>query len=158
MATIPTARSTGSHGLRRESHHRADRPRAPARWERPALAAVLGVAALLYAWGMGHAAIHPYYGSAIRSMATSWRAFFFGGLDTIQQLQPGDLVFFRTKELPGGRIGHVGIYLGQDTADHPRFISSRKNAGGPTMGDKGGTSRLDGGGYYAQGLRAARRL
>lgn len=76
----------------------------------------------------------------------------------IQQLQPGDLVFFRTKELPGGRIGHIGIYLGQDTADHPRFISSRKNAGGPTMGDKGGTSRLDGDGYYAQGLRGARRL
>lgn len=73
----------------------------------------------------------------------------------IQQLQPGDLVFFSTRELPGGRIGHIGIYLGLDTADHPRFISSRKNAGGPTMGDKGGTSRLDGGGYYAQGLRAA---
>ncbi|NUR02518.1 MAG: hypothetical protein HOY79_40090 [Streptomyces sp.] len=76
----------------------------------------------------------------------------------IQQLQPGDLVFFRTRELPGGRIGHVGVYLGLDTDDHPRFISSRKNAGGPTMGDKGGTSRLDGDGYYAQGLRAARRL
>jgi hypothetical protein len=43
---------------------------------------VLGVAALLYAWSMGHAAIHPYYSAAIRSMATSWRAFFFGGLDT----------------------------------------------------------------------------
>ncbi|MGI5427373.1 ArnT family glycosyltransferase [Streptomyces sp. CA-179760] len=82
MATIPTARSTGFHGLRRESHRRTDRPGAPARWERPALAAVLGVAALLYAWGMGHAAIHPYYSAAIRSMATSWRAFFFGGLDT----------------------------------------------------------------------------
>jgi cell wall-associated NlpC family hydrolase len=76
----------------------------------------------------------------------------------IQQLQPGDLVFFRTRELPGGQIGHIGIYLGLDTADHARFISSRKNAGGPTMGDKGGTSRLDGDGYYAQGLRAARRL
>jgi len=76
----------------------------------------------------------------------------------IQQLQPGDLVYFTTRELPGGRIGHVGIYLGLDTADHPRFISSRKNAGGPTMGDKGGTSRLDGGGYYARGLRGARRL
>ncbi|MER7377357.1 NlpC/P60 family protein [Streptomyces lanatus] len=76
----------------------------------------------------------------------------------IQQLQPGDLVFFRTRELPGKRIGHIGIYLGLDTADHPRFISSRKNAGGPTMGDKGGTARLDGEGYYAQGLRGARRL
>lgn len=78
--------------------------------------------------------------------------------DIIQGLQPGDLVFFRTRELAGGRIGHIGIYLGLDTADHPRFISSRKNANGPTMGDKGGTSRLDGDGYYAQGLRGARRL
>jgi 4-amino-4-deoxy-L-arabinose transferase-like glycosyltransferase len=82
MAAIPTAQSTDSHDLLRESHRRADRPEGPARWERPALATVLGVAALLYAWGMGHAAIHPYYGAAIRSMATSWRAFFFGGLDT----------------------------------------------------------------------------
>ncbi|GHE05624.1 C40 family peptidase [Streptomyces alanosinicus] len=78
--------------------------------------------------------------------------------DVIQGLQPGDLVFFRTRELPGGRIGHIGIYLGLDTADHPRFISSRKEADGPTMGDKGGASRLDGDGYYAQGLRGARRL
>ncbi|QNP75837.1 C40 family peptidase [Streptomyces roseirectus] len=77
---------------------------------------------------------------------------------TLQQLQPGDLVFFSTQQLPGKRLGHIGIYLGLDTADHPRFISSRKNAGGPTMGDTGGTSRLDGTGYYAQALRAARRL
>ncbi|WP_259294521.1 hypothetical protein [Streptomyces canus] len=73
MAAIPTAQSTDSRDLLRESHRRADRPGGPARWERPALAAVLGVAALLYASGMGHAAIHPYYGAAIRSMATSWR-------------------------------------------------------------------------------------
>ncbi|GAQ55289.1 NlpC/P60 family protein [Streptomyces acidiscabies] len=76
----------------------------------------------------------------------------------VQQLQPGDLVFFRAQEQSGKRIDHIGIYLGLDTADHPRFISSRKNAGGPTMGDKGGTSQLDGGGYYAQALRAARRI
>ncbi|GGS32621.1 hypothetical protein GCM10010269_83440 [Streptomyces humidus] len=76
----------------------------------------------------------------------------------VQQLQPGDLVYFSTREQPGGRSGHIGIYLGLDTADHPRFLSSRKSADGPTMGDKGGTSRLDGDGYYAQGLRAARRL
>ncbi|MFD8301641.1 NlpC/P60 family protein [Streptomyces sp. NPDC059690] len=48
----------------------------------------------------------------------------------IQQLQPGDLVFFTTRELPGKRIGHIGICLGLDP---------------------------DGDGYYAQGLRGARR-
>ncbi|MGW0765473.1 ArnT family glycosyltransferase [Streptomyces sp. NPDC002676] len=81
MATLPTAQSTGSNERHRTSRRRGDRPEAPARWERPALAAVLVVATLLYGWGIGHAAIHPYYSAAIRSMATSWRAFFFGGLD-----------------------------------------------------------------------------
>ncbi|QNP71265.1 glycosyltransferase family 39 protein [Streptomyces roseirectus] len=77
MRTVPAApavRSTPSPSPRRDPHD-------PARWERPALAAVLGVAALLYAWGMGNAALHPYYGAAVRSMAASGRAFFFGGLD-----------------------------------------------------------------------------
>ncbi|MEV6118290.1 glycosyltransferase family 39 protein [Streptomyces sp. NPDC052109] len=82
MATIPTAPTAGPQGRRhRASNRRSGRPEAPARWERPALAAVLVAATLLYAWGIGHAAIHPYYSAAIRSMATSWRAFFFGGLD-----------------------------------------------------------------------------
>ncbi|CAM5722588.1 hypothetical protein SALBM311S_11649 [Streptomyces alboniger] len=42
---------------------------------------MLAVATVLYSWGIGHAALHPFYGAAIRSMAGSWRAFFFGGLD-----------------------------------------------------------------------------
>ncbi|MER6026172.1 glycosyltransferase family 39 protein [Streptomyces sp. NPDC001851] len=80
MATTPTAQPLGHPG-RRASHRHDGRPETPLRWERPALAAVLAVATLLYAWGMGHAAIHPYYSAAIRSMATSGRAFLFGGLD-----------------------------------------------------------------------------
>ncbi|MQY34558.1 hypothetical protein SRB17_25280 [Streptomyces sp. RB17] len=80
MATIPTDQTTGSPG-HRAARKRGSRPDVPASWERPALAAVLVVAALLYAWGIGHAAIHPYYSAAIRSMASSWRAFLFGGLD-----------------------------------------------------------------------------
>ncbi|MHC5907713.1 ArnT family glycosyltransferase, partial [Streptomyces sp. S6] len=79
MASTPDVQDTGPH---RAPRHPADRPQTRARWERPALAGVLGVAALLYGWGLGHAAIHPYYSAATRSMATSWRAFFFGGLDT----------------------------------------------------------------------------
>ncbi|WP_330342049.1 ArnT family glycosyltransferase [Streptomyces sp. NBC_00557] len=81
MTTMPTAQSTGPQGRHRTSRRRDGRPEALASWERPALAAVLVVAALLYGWGMGHAAIHPYYSAAIRSMASTWRAFFFGGLD-----------------------------------------------------------------------------
>lgn len=52
------------------------------RWELPGLAGVLLLAAVLYTWGIGHAPIHPYYSAAVRSMAESWRAFVFGGLDS----------------------------------------------------------------------------
>ena len=52
----------------------------------------------------------------------------------------------------------VGIYLGLDSAGHPRFISSRKVANGPTMGDRGGASLLTGDGLYASAFREAKRL
>ncbi|GAA3828232.1 glycosyltransferase family 39 protein [Streptomyces coacervatus] len=81
MTAIPAARPTGAHRGRRAASRFSGRPEDAPRWERPALAAVLAVAAVLYSWGIGHAAIHPFYGAAIRSMASSWRAFFFGGLD-----------------------------------------------------------------------------
>lgn len=42
---------------------------------------VLALAVVLYAWGIGHAAVHPYYSAAVRSMAADWNAFVFGGLD-----------------------------------------------------------------------------
>lgn len=52
------------------------------RWARPALWAVLAVAAALYAWGLteaGHA--NAYYSAAVKSGTQSWKAFFFGSLD-----------------------------------------------------------------------------
>ncbi len=39
------------------------------------------IAAVLYGWGMRHGALQPYYSAAVRSMAGSWRAFIFGGID-----------------------------------------------------------------------------
>ncbi|MEU0966962.1 glycosyltransferase family 39 protein [Streptomyces sp. NPDC005917] len=81
MTAIPAARPTAAHRGRRAANRRSGRPEDAPRWERPALAAVLAVATVLYSWGIGHAALHPFYGAAIRSMAGSWRAFFFGGLD-----------------------------------------------------------------------------
>ncbi|MFI6655234.1 ArnT family glycosyltransferase [Streptomyces sp. NPDC050523] len=81
MTAIPAARPTGAHRGRRTAGRRSDLPEDAPRWERPALAAVVVVATVLYSWGIGHAAVHPFYGAAIRSMAGSWRAFFFGGLD-----------------------------------------------------------------------------
>lgn len=77
---------------------------------------------------------------------------------SLGRLQPGDLVFFEIDKRTGARLDHTGIYLGLDTEGHPRFISSRSEANGPTFGDKGGDARLDGNGFYAKGLRSARRL
>ncbi|MFE7777221.1 C40 family peptidase [Streptomyces sp. NPDC057445] len=77
---------------------------------------------------------------------------------SIDVLQPGDLVFFKLDARTKDRIDHVGVYLGHDTEGHKIFISSREEVNGPTIGDKGGTSRLDGNGYYATTLRSAKRL
>jgi cell wall-associated NlpC family hydrolase len=74
-------------------------------------------------------------------------------------LQPGDLVFFHSDPgTPAARADHSGIYLGVDGAGHHRFVSSRSRANGPTFGDTGGAAILDGGGYWSQRLRNARRI
>ncbi|MFE9450293.1 ArnT family glycosyltransferase [Streptomyces sp. NPDC006739] len=82
MTAIPAVQPTGARRGRRAADRPSGRPEDAPRWERPALAAVLVVATVIYSWGIGQAAIHPFYGAAIRSMAGSWSAFFFGGLDT----------------------------------------------------------------------------
>lgn len=74
------------------------------------------------------------------------------------RLAAGDLVFFDADSGDGAQVDHVGIYLGRDTRGHHRFVSSRKRADGPTMGDVGGRSILDGDGLYARAFAAARRL
>ena len=70
----------------------------------------------------------------------------------------GDLVFFDADENDGTRIDHIGMHLGLDAGNHHRFISSRKGANGPTLGDCKGKSILDGTGLYARAFRAVRRL
>ncbi|MFG2678418.1 C40 family peptidase [Streptomyces sp. NPDC048392] len=76
----------------------------------------------------------------------------------IDQLQPGDLVFFKLDTRTKERLDHVGMVLGYDTEGHLIFVSSREEVNGPTIGDMGGVSRLDGNGYYAKTLRSAKRL
>ena len=73
-------------------------------------------------------------------------------------LQAGDLVFFDVSTDDGTLIDHVGMFLGRDNAGNDRFISSRKSANGPTMGDLSGRSVLNGTGLYATGFRSARRV
>ncbi|HEX6870939.1 MAG TPA: NlpC/P60 family protein [Micromonosporaceae bacterium] len=76
----------------------------------------------------------------------------------MDRLQPGDLVFFDVDPSDGTKVDHVGIYLGIDSSGRRRFVSSRKANDGPTLGDTGGVSLLDGTGLYARGFRSARRL
>jgi cell wall-associated NlpC family hydrolase len=73
-------------------------------------------------------------------------------------LQAGDLVFFDADPDDGPAVDHVGMVLGRDAAGHLRFISSRKSANGPTLGDLHGASILDGPGLYARSFRSAHRL
>jgi hypothetical protein len=72
-------------------------------------------------------------------------------------MRAGDLVFFDASTRDGTAIDHVGIFVGADAAGHARFISSRTTADGPTIGDLGGASILDGTGYWASAFRAVRR-
>ena len=82
------------------------------------------------------------------------------GMPTLSRskLQAGDIVAFDASPGDGGRIDHVGVFLGRDSLGHDRFISSRRTANGPTMGDLGGQSTLDGSGLFATAFRGARRL
>jgi cell wall-associated NlpC family hydrolase len=76
----------------------------------------------------------------------------------LSRLQVGDLVFFDADPLDGSQVDHVGMYLGLDRGGHARFISSRKRHNGPTFGDEGGRSILDGSGLYATAFAGSRRL
>jgi len=52
-------------------------------WARPALFALLAAAALLYLWGLsasGYA--NSFYSAAVQAGSESWKAFFFGSLDS----------------------------------------------------------------------------
>jgi cell wall-associated NlpC family hydrolase len=76
----------------------------------------------------------------------------------IDRLLPGDILLFNAGPVQNTHIEHSGIYLGIDDRGHRRFISSRTQANGPTMGDLGGESILDGSAHWAVRLRTARRI
>lgn len=83
-----------------------------------------------------------------------------GTAPAITGLQIGDVPHFDadTSDPVAGQLDHNGIYLGVDSLGHPRFINSRKTPNGPTFGDLGGASTLDGTGTYATSLRLIRRF
>src|ERR1700689_4890492 len=51
------------------------------RWARPILLAIAGCAGLSYGWGMGNFPLESFYGASARSMALSWKNFFFAAVD-----------------------------------------------------------------------------
>ncbi|MCU1494248.1 MAG: glycosyl transferase [Acidimicrobiaceae bacterium] len=58
------------------------RPEDPA-WARPALGALLIATALLYLWGLDRSGwANSFYSAAVESGTKSWKAFFFGSLDS----------------------------------------------------------------------------
>ncbi|MFD3523880.1 hypothetical protein [Streptomyces sp. NPDC058653] len=78
----------------------------------------------------------------------------------LTDLQVGDVPLFDadTSDPVAGQLDHNGIFLGVDSLGRYRFINSRKTPNGPTFGDLGGTSTLDGAGLYATSLRLIRRF
>ncbi|MDH6587972.1 4-amino-4-deoxy-L-arabinose transferase-like glycosyltransferase [Streptomyces sp. SAI-133] len=52
------------------------------RWARPALWAILVLAAALYAWNLSSLTGNTFYDAAVYSGTRSWKAFFFGALDS----------------------------------------------------------------------------
>ncbi|WP_244206588.1 hypothetical protein [Streptomyces swartbergensis] len=83
-----------------------------------------------------------------------------GAAPPLTNLQIGDVPHFDADsgDPVAGQLDHNGIYLGLDSLGQPRFINSRKTPNGPTFGDLGGASRLDGTGTYATSLRLIRRF
>lgn len=58
-------------------------PEREPRWARPAMWGVLVLAAVLYTWALGsNGYANSYYSAAIYSGTQSWKAFFFGALDS----------------------------------------------------------------------------
>ncbi len=62
-------------------------PRRRAAWERPALAALLGVTAFLYLWSLSESGwANAYYSAAAQAASQSWKAFFFGSSDAASSI------------------------------------------------------------------------
>lgn len=78
----------------------ADQPR----YARPALLAIVAVAGTLFAWGINHGHYHVFYANAVRSMAHSWKAFFFGSFDPANSITLDKLPGFLWPQALSARI------------------------------------------------------
>jgi 4-amino-4-deoxy-L-arabinose transferase-like glycosyltransferase len=86
--TTPPSSPSASGHLRREwsgisDHSRDFRSRARTGREKSALATLLGLTAVLYVWGLGASGYaNEFYAAAVQAGTKSWKAFFFGSLDS----------------------------------------------------------------------------
>ncbi|MEU1339913.1 glycosyltransferase family 39 protein [Streptomyces sp. NPDC005827] len=86
LAPPPTPVQDGRHRAATPPVSRARRlflgaPEDP-RWARPALWAILLLATVLYAWNLSSITGNTFYDAAVYSGTKSWKAFFFGALDS----------------------------------------------------------------------------
>ncbi|HET9016906.1 MAG TPA: glycosyltransferase family 39 protein [Thermomicrobiaceae bacterium] len=84
VATTPeTAAEAGTPSIRDAWWRRSSREgEATVAWERAALAALLGLTALLYLWNLGASGwANAFYAAAVQAGTQSWKAFFFGSFD-----------------------------------------------------------------------------
>lgn len=79
---------------------------------------------------------------------------------SLANLQIGDVPHFDATSdgETAGQVDHNGIYIGTDQSGNMRFVNSRKTPNGPTFGDLGGASVLNGSGTYTTRLRIIRRF
>ncbi|MCS7477852.1 ArnT family glycosyltransferase [Umezawaea endophytica] len=56
-------------------------PAGQPKWARPALLGIAFVAVVLYSWNLSRVDYAPLYSDAVKSMAGSWQAFWFGAVD-----------------------------------------------------------------------------
>ncbi|MEV2217391.1 glycosyltransferase family 39 protein [Streptomyces sp. NPDC050997] len=57
-------------------------PEKAPRWSLPALIAIMIVAAALYSWNLSGSSLNSFYSAAVLSGTQSWKAWFFGSLDS----------------------------------------------------------------------------
>jgi cell wall-associated NlpC family hydrolase len=127
-----------------------------------------GFLRMVYGYRMGY----PLRGTNTEGVGLPRRAYAMAAFGPGRQLMPnsgtqsreydllnaGDLVFFNGGPVLDDHIEHSGMYLGVDSDGRHRFISSRSKADGPTLGDTGGDSLLDGDGHWAIRFRTALRI
>lgn len=74
-------------------------------WARPALLALLAATGLLYLWGLGDSGYaNDFYGAAVQAGTKSWKAMFFGSLDTGNVITVDKPAFFLWPMEISGRI------------------------------------------------------